>query len=75
MYAHCIHSYEDILQAKGFLRVHKSFMVNPKFILDNDENQQIMGNNPVVNVYREKKRSFEFLGAVIACATKQSVSL
>jgi two-component system LytT family response regulator len=39
MYAHCLHSYEDILQAKGFLRVHKSFMVNPKFVLDYDTDE------------------------------------
>jgi len=57
MYAHCIHSYEDILQAKGFLRVHKSFMVNPKFVLnyDNDENQLIMENNLIANVSRRRK--------------------
>ena len=57
MYAHCIHSYEDILQAKGFLRVHKSYMVNPKFVLDydNDENQLIMENNLVANVSRRRK--------------------
>ena len=57
MYAHCIHSYEDILQAKGFLRVHKSFMVNPKFVLDYDdeENQLIMQNNLTASVSRRRR--------------------
>jgi DNA-binding LytR/AlgR family response regulator len=57
MYAHCLHSYEDILIKKGFLRVHKSFMVNPKFVLDYDhnENQLIMENNLIANVSRRRK--------------------
>lgn len=62
MYAHCIHSYEDILQVKGFLRVHKSFMINPKLVLnyENDVNQLIMENNLAANVSRRKKGVLNF---------------
>lgn len=62
MYAHCIHSHEHILQAKGFLRVHKSFMVNPKFVLDYDsnENQLIMENNLIAHVSRRRKAVLNF---------------
>ncbi|MES2516691.1 MAG: LytTR family DNA-binding domain-containing protein [Bacteroidota bacterium] len=57
MYAHCIHSYEDILRAKGFLRVHKSFMVNPKYVIDynTDESQLMLENNLVASVSRRRK--------------------
>ena len=57
MYAHCLHAYEEILQAKGFLRVHKSFMVNPKYVVDyrTDDCQLLLENNLVASVSRRKK--------------------
>ncbi len=57
MYAHCIHSYEEILRAKGFLRVHKSFMINPQYVLNynNDESQIVMENNLIASVSRRRK--------------------
>ncbi len=57
MYAHCLHTYEAILQAKGFLRVHKSFMVNPRYVIDYniDESQLMLENNLTATVSRRRK--------------------
>jgi DNA-binding LytR/AlgR family response regulator len=57
MYAHCLNTYEATLQAKGFLRVHKSFMVNPKYVVDyrTEECQLLLENNLVASVARRRK--------------------
>lgn len=57
MFAHCINTYEEILQAKGFLRVHKSFMVNPQYVIDynSDDSQLVLANNLTATVSRRRK--------------------
>ncbi|MCU0470071.1 MAG: LytTR family transcriptional regulator DNA-binding domain-containing protein [Arcicella sp.] len=57
MYAHCLNTYEEVLRSKGFLRVHKSFMVNPQYVIDYncDDNQLVMENNLTASVSRRRK--------------------
>lgn len=57
MYAYCLHTYKEILQTKGFLRVHKSFMVNPKYVVDfrADDCKLLLENNLVASVSRRRK--------------------
>jgi DNA-binding LytR/AlgR family response regulator len=52
-----LRTYEEILQAKGFLRVHKSFMVNPKYVVDyrTEDCQLLLENNLVATVARRRK--------------------
>jgi DNA-binding LytR/AlgR family response regulator len=37
MIAHTLKYFEDMLHKFGFLRVHRAFLVNPKYILNYDE--------------------------------------
>lgn len=53
-----IHEYETLLEDSGFVRVHKSFLVNIEHVKEyqrGEGGQVIMSNNDVVEVSRRKK--------------------
>jgi DNA-binding LytR/AlgR family response regulator len=58
MIAHTLKYFEDMLNQYGFLRVHRAFLVNPKYILNYDKvgHKMEMGSNLFAQVSRRKAR-------------------
>jgi DNA-binding LytR/AlgR family response regulator len=56
--SHTLKYYEPVLIEKGFLRVHRAFMVNQKCILehDTDNSQLLMENGHQADISRRRKR-------------------
>ncbi len=56
--SHTLKYYEPMLIAKGFLRVHRAFMVNQSCILehDTDNSQLLMENGHQADISRRRKR-------------------
>jgi DNA-binding LytR/AlgR family response regulator len=61
--AHSIKYYQEFLEKHGFLRVHRSFMINPKFVIDYDkiEDSLTMVNGHKASIARRRKRAFKGL--------------
>lgn len=61
--AHSIKFFEPFLKTHGFLRVHRSYMVNPNHISNLDEQQQkiTMNNGKEAMISRRKKDVFKGL--------------
>ena len=57
--AHPIKFFENHLETQGFLRVHRAFMINPKYVQTYDEDQNIitMSNGQIANILRRRRRS------------------
>jgi DNA-binding LytR/AlgR family response regulator len=58
LYAKCISSFEETLCQEGFLRVHRAYIINPKFIIDydNGSSQILMFNKLIALVSRRKRQ-------------------
>lgn len=58
MIAHTLKYFEDKLNEFGFLRVHRAFLVNPKYILNYDEvgHKIEMGSNLFAQVSRRRAK-------------------
>jgi DNA-binding LytR/AlgR family response regulator len=58
MIAHTLKYFEDMLHKYGFLRVHRAFLVNPKYILNYDEVGHTieMGSNLFAQVSRRRAK-------------------
>jgi DNA-binding LytR/AlgR family response regulator len=58
MVAHTLKYFEDRLHEYGFLRVHRAFLVNPKYILNYDEvgHKIEMGSNLFAQVSRRRAK-------------------
>jgi DNA-binding LytR/AlgR family response regulator len=58
MVAHTLKYFEDMLLKYGFLRVHRAFLVNPKYILNYDEvgHKIEMGSNLFAQVSRRRAK-------------------
>jgi DNA-binding LytR/AlgR family response regulator len=58
MVAHTLKYFEDRLHEYGFLRVHRAFLVNPKYILNYDEVGHTieMGSNLFAQVSRRRAK-------------------
>ncbi|MDR6560004.1 MULTISPECIES: LytTR family DNA-binding domain-containing protein [unclassified Arcicella] len=56
LFAKCINAFEDELNAQGFLRVHKSYIINPKYVVKyiSKDNTIIMDNNLYAPISRRK---------------------
>ena len=61
--AHSIKFFEPFLETHGFLRVHRSFMINPNHVknLDKQQYKVIMNNGYEAMISRRKKRVFKIL--------------
>lgn len=61
--AHSIKFFESYLETHGFLRIHRSFMVNPNYVKNyNQENEfLIMSNGQKANVSRRRKHTLKGL--------------
>ena len=55
--AHSLKFFENHLQTHGFLRVHRAFMINPKYMKNYDEEQNIitMMNGQQATISRRRK--------------------
>jgi DNA-binding LytR/AlgR family response regulator len=55
--AHTLKFFENYLQSHGFLRVHRSCMINPNFVIEYDQDQEVllMENGHQENVARRRK--------------------
>jgi len=55
--AHTIKFFESHLETHGFLRVHRTFMINPKHIETYNSEQKIltMSNGQVANIARRRR--------------------
>jgi DNA-binding LytR/AlgR family response regulator len=55
--AHTLKFFEDYLETRGFLRVHRSFMINPNFVKEYNEEQEFvtMANGHKATISRRKK--------------------
>ena len=53
--SHSIKFFEPFLETHGFLRVHRSFMINPNYIKEYVQNEEVlMTTNGQKQVYREE---------------------
>ncbi|PWK27907.1 two-component system LytT family response regulator [Arcicella aurantiaca] len=54
LFSHTLMTYQNDLAQHGFLRVHRSFIINPNYIHDfkMDDKELLMENNLVANVSR-----------------------
>ena len=61
--AHSIKFFEPFLETHGFLRVHRSFMVNPNYVENyNQENEFLtMSNGQKANISRRRKHTLKGL--------------
>lgn len=61
--AHSIRFFEPFLKTHGFLRVHRSYMINPKHIKNFDEQLQkiTMNNGKEAMISRRRKSIFKCL--------------
>ena len=56
--AKVLHLYDDILRPHGFIRTHKSHLINPRFVSELDPKGKIlMQDTSMVAVSRRKKRA------------------
>lgn len=55
--AHSIKFFERHLETHGFLRVHRAFMINPKYVKTYDEQQNMitMSNGQIALISRRRK--------------------
>lgn len=55
--AHTLKFFEDYLETRGFLRVHRSFMINPNFVKEYNEEQEFvtMVNGHKATIARRRK--------------------
>lgn len=51
--------FEPFLEAHGFLRVHRSFMINPNFIQEYNHEHEflMMSNGQIANISRRRKHT------------------
>lgn len=42
LYAKCINTFQELLLNEGFLRVHRTYIVNPNYILDYDKGSSLI---------------------------------
>jgi DNA-binding LytR/AlgR family response regulator len=61
--AHSIKFFENHLQNNGFLRVHRSFMINPNYVETYNSEQEIltMTNGQIANISRRRKHTLKDL--------------
>jgi DNA-binding LytR/AlgR family response regulator len=59
--SHTLKFFESYLEEQGFVRVHRSCIINPKFVQEYDKNNQLllMSNGEVVNISRRRQKGFE----------------
>ena len=57
--AHTLKFFEDYLETRGFLRVHRSFMINPNFVEKYNEEQEFvtMSNGQKATISRRRKHT------------------
>jgi DNA-binding LytR/AlgR family response regulator len=63
--AHTMKYFEKVLQSHGFLRVHRSFMINPIYVKEYNSVDEVftMTNGHIANISRRRKRNLkEFMG-------------
>ena len=55
--AHTLKFYEEFLRTHGFLRVHRAFLINPKFVTEYCEEKEIvkMQNGHEATISRRRK--------------------
>jgi DNA-binding LytR/AlgR family response regulator len=59
--SHTLKFFESYLEEQGFLRVHRSCIINPKFVEEYDKDNQmlLMSNGEVVYISRRIQKGFE----------------
>ena len=55
--AHTLKFFENYLETRGFLRIHRSFMINPNFVKEYNEEQEFvtMANGHRATISRRRK--------------------
>ncbi len=61
--AHTLKFFETFLQSHGFLRIHRSFMINPYFVKEYNQTQEYltMSNGQIATISRRKKHTLKEL--------------
>lgn len=59
--AHTLKFFEDFLEKQGFLRIHRSFMINPNFVKEYNHEQAflMMSNGQIANISRRRKHTLK----------------
>jgi len=59
--AHTLKFFEEFLETYGFLRIHRSFMVNPTYIsgYNAEKEMLIMSNGQSANISRRRKHTLK----------------
>ena len=63
MVAHSIKFFEAYLEKRGFLRIHRSYMVNPNYVKSYNKESEVltMSNGHNANISRRRKFTIEGL--------------
>ena len=63
MLSHTLKYYEEFLRTHGFLRVHRAFLINPKFVTEYCEEEEIvkMQNGHEASISRRRKHEMRGL--------------
>ena len=61
--SHTLKFYEEFLKTQGFLRVHRAFLINPEYVKEYCEVEQIitMTNGHKAEISRRRKHEFKDL--------------
>jgi DNA-binding LytR/AlgR family response regulator len=61
---HSIKFFEPYLETHGFLRVHRSFMINPYYVKEYNQEQEIltMSNGQQASISRRRKHAMKGFG-------------
>ena len=61
--AHTLKFFEDYLETRGFLRVHRSFMINPNFVEKYNEEQELYDKKNYIrdHSYKNKNHTRQYL--------------
>jgi DNA-binding LytR/AlgR family response regulator len=59
--AHTLKFFESFLEEQGFVRAHRSCIINPKYVQEYDRFNQLllMTNGEVVSISRRRQKGFE----------------
>jgi DNA-binding LytR/AlgR family response regulator len=59
--AHTLKFFEDYLETRGFLRVHRSFMINPNFVKEYNQEQEFitMTNGHKATISRRRRHTLK----------------
>lgn len=60
--AHSIKFFEPYLETHGFLRIHRSFMINPNYVKSYNKGEEVLTMSNGQNAYISRRRKHTLIG-------------